>query len=397
MAEVIDFKNLFQPISIGPMQLRNRIVMLPMHLRLDPTTEQGKAFYVARAKGGVAAIVSWATAVDLLVSDSAWGEPGGVAAFVKSLRPLIQGVHEAGAKIGMQLGHYNFYPAVLPYSTNWLRPITGKEVVEFVAPSARVEPTGDIHGGAPPGLGLRQLTVPEIEDIIDKFSKAAAKAKEIGFDFVEIHAAHGTLPCQFFSPLDNRRSDRYGGDLARRMTFGLECVKGMKSSAGKDYPVFFRIAAQDFDCPGGITLADSTAYAAELERAGADCFDVSVGIKGGTPYWQHVAPGPKMPTGTFAPLAEAIKRKVRVPVIAVGKINTPDVAESILAQGRADLIGIARQLITDPLWPRKAMEKRTAEIVACTSCNRNCWAGPGVDLPLDEPLCNENPEAGRER
>ena len=177
------------------------------------------------------------------------------------------------------------------------------------------------------------------------------------------------------------------------MTFGLECVRGMKQSTGPDYPVFFRIAACDFDCPGGITLADSTAYAVELEKAGVDCFDVSVGIKSGTPYWKHTSPGPKMPMGTFASQAQAIKGKVGVPVIAVGRIHTPEVAEDILSKGQADLIGIGRQLITDPLWPKKVMENRTAEIVACTSCNRNCWAGSYVELPPDESLCNENPEA----
>jgi len=367
--------------------------MLPMHLRLDPITERARAFYVARAKGGVGAIVSWATAVDLLFSDEAWGEPGGASAFAAALQPMVQEVHAAGAKIGMQLAHFNAYPPPVAYSSNWLRIPTGKEEFEWVAPSPRVEPPGDVHGGAPPGLSLRELTLQEIENIIDKFSKAAAKAKEIGFDFVEIHSAHGTLPCQFFSPLDNRRSDRYGGDLAGRMRFGLDCVKGIRASAGDDYPIFFRIPAQDYDCDGGITLAESTAYAVELEKAGVACFDPSIGVNGNLAYWQRAHPGPEAPMGTFAPLAEAIKRKVQVPVIAVGKINTPGIAESILSKGQADVIGIGRQLIADPLWPRKAMEGRATEIIACTSCNLNCWAGPNVDLPLDAPLCIENPDA----
>jgi len=396
MPQLSTYGDLFRPLGIRSMQLRNRIVMLPMLLRLDPTTDEGRAFYAARARGGVAAIITWATAVDLLLYDEAWGEAGAVAAFVDGLRPLVREVHQAGAAIGMQLAHFNCLPQTVALTLTWPGRSRSQAPVEWVAPSARVEPDPPLHGGAGPGLSMRQLTVDEIESIAGKFGRAAAVAREAGFDFIEIHGAHGTLPSQFFSPGDNHRSDRYGGDLARRMTFGIDCVRSIRRSVGEDYPIFFRIAAEDyeFEADGGVTLADSTAYAVELERAGVDCFDVSVGINDRRPYWKHVTPGPKMPAGTFVHLAQAMKQNVSVPVIAVGKINTPDLAQAILAEGKADLIGIGRQLIADPLWPEKAAEGFPGEIVACDSCNRNCCARPMADASADGSLCRLNPDAG---
>lgn len=394
MVQSSQFPHLFKPLTIRAMELRNRIVMLPMHLRLDPTTEQARKFYRARAQGGGGAIITWATVVDLVFSDEAWGEPGAAKAFMDALKPLIEQVHQAGARIGMQLSHYNAYPPVLPFSCNWLKPITGNEKCEWVAPSARVEPADGVHGGAPPQVPLRELTVPEIESIVRNFGRAAEGAKRAGFDFVEVHSAHGTLPCQFFSPIDNVRTDAYGGDLQRRMRFGLDCVTAMREAVGQDFPIFFRPPGSDIDTPAGISIDDGVAFAIALEKVGVDCFNVSVGTAQGRPYWQIASPGPKAPPGTWVHLAEAIKRNVQVPVIGVGKINTPDLAERILAEGKADLIGVGRQLIADPQWPNKARQGRLSEIIACTSCNLNCWAGIGGDLPLNESLCKENPEAG---
>lgn len=394
MSEISQYKHLFQPIYISSMELKNRIIMLPMHLRLDPRTDNGYRFYKARAESGVGAIISWATLVDLVFSDEIWKKPGGAKDFMANLRPIIESVHGSGAKIGMQLAHFNALPPELAFSGSWLGQVTGEEKSEWVAPSARIEPEVFVHGGAPPCIPLREMTVQEIEHVIEKFGKAAAGAKEAGFDFVEIHSAHGTLPCQFFSPVDNRRTDRYGNDLIGRMRFGIECVESIRAATGSEFPIFFRIPAMDFDTPGGITLKESASFAMALEEAGADCIDVSVGTTANQPYWRHASPGPKMKPGTWSDLAKDIKSHVKVPVIAVGRINTPDIAEKILSEGEADLIGIGRQLIADPDWPNKVKEGHLDEIIECTYCNRNCWAGVAVDLPPDASLCKENEGVG---
>ena len=199
------------------------------------------------------------------------------------------------------------------------------------------------------------MTREEIQSIIHKFALASAAARESGFDFIEVHGAHGYLVCQFFSGADNKRTDELRGDLRGRMRFGLETVGSIRQAAGNDFPIFYRIGAEE-KRPGGITIKESQAFALELEKAGVDAFDVSIGL----PTGRNASPSKRAKMGTFVFLAEAIKKVVSVPVMAVGRINLPEVAESILGEGRADLIGIARQLVTDPEWPNKVREGRAA-------------------------------------
>ncbi|MFC1978171.1 FAD-dependent oxidoreductase, partial [Chloroflexota bacterium] len=176
----------------------------------------------------------------------------------------------------------------------------------------------------------------------------------------------GYLPCQFFSPADNHRTDRYGGDLAGRMRFGSDCVRAMRQAVGEHYPLYFRLGAYE-DRPDGVTLDDSAEFAEQLEKAGVDVIDVSVGTTT-RPELYHVS-GPRQAEGALVPFAAAVKKKVNVPVIAVGRIKTPAFAESILTEGKADLVAIGRQLIADPFWPQKVAEGREDEIVPCISCN----------------------------
>jgi len=313
------------------------------------------------------------------------------------LRKLTESIHGFGVKIGLQLLQLNCIPQIVAIAQTF--PNTPPEPlpeVEWVAPSTFVEPDPFIHGGnGISGLPLREMTIEEIEEVIDRYVKAARKAKEIGFDFIEIHGAHGVLPCQFLSPLDNHRTDKYGGDPVKRMRFGLEVLDGIKGSVGRDFPVFYRLPGED-NIAGGITLADSTAFAVELEKAGIDCIDVSIGVSPDREFRDQVAPAKDRGEGTFIPLAEAVKRSVQVPVIGVANIRTPRYAESVLAEGKVDLIGMGRQPVTDPDWPKKAMEGRLREIVPCDSCNLNCWRGPFGPMPEGLPYCKMNFEAGRE-
>ena len=374
---------LFEPITIRGMELKNRIMMLSMGGLVGYSGRASRAWYVERARGGAAAIITSGTLPDLLISDDAWGQPGSADAFVDGLHRLTDDVHEAGVKMGMQIWHGNFLRAGAGY---------------FGAATQEQAATGGDAVAPSPGEGMREITVAEIESIIAHYAAAAARIREAGFDFVEVHGAHGYLLCQFFSPLENRRSDKYGGNLGGRMRFGIECMRAIRQAVGNDFPIFFRIGARDAR-PGGTTLEDAIAYAREMEKAGADAFDVSVACvnklgRGAIAF----SPGRKEPVATFVPLAEAIKKNVSVPVIGVGCINTPELAEDILLKGRADLIGLGRQLIADPFWPKKVFEGRTNEIMSCDYCNANCFSFvPGrPKLKPSASLCRVNPRAGHE-
>jgi len=334
---------LFEPITIRGMTLKNRIIMPPMQVNLGFRSARAQAYFVERARGGVAAIITPATSVDTFISDEAWERVGGAARFISGARLLVDVVHDAGAKVGIQLWHGNYLPQGIGMMDGQGQP---------VAPSPREE--------------MRELTVEEIHSIALKFALAAVGAKLAGFDFVELHGAHGYLLSQFFSTAFNRRTDEYGGDLAGRIRFALECVSTMRTAVGEDYPIFFRIGAWE-DMANGIKTEQAVQFAVELERAGADVIDVSVGYV--SEPGSGASPGPDKPMGTFVHLAEAVKKKVKIPVVAVGRLNTPDIAEAILAKGKADLVAIGRQLIADPLWPEKVAAGQTEDIVPCLSCN----------------------------
>ncbi|MFZ2949897.1 MAG: hypothetical protein WA003_10480, partial [Desulfuromonadaceae bacterium] len=199
---------LFEPLTIRNMTLKNRIILSSMGLGLGYTNKRATDFYLERARGGAGAMIYGAGIPDLFVRDEAWEKTGGVAAFIKRLQGFNGEINRAGAKMGIQFYYGNRYPFTMD-----------PKVGELVAPSARVEVDPSRHAWVEPGEQLREITVAEIEAIVGTFGQAAAAAREAGFDFVEIHNAHGLLPCQFFSPTTNQRTDQYGGDLAGRMRF----------------------------------------------------------------------------------------------------------------------------------------------------------------------------------
>jgi len=361
--------SLFTPFKVKNLEIRNRIVMAPMQLSLGFRSDRARAFYLERAKGGVGAIILAATAVDILVSDEAWGKLGALDLFLQGMVKLVKGVQETGAKIGIQLWHGPNYPAGLTGNAG-----------ELALPSA--------VGAA------RELKVDEIKKIVEKFAAAAASAKKAGLDFVDIHGAHAYLLHRFFSPLDNHRTDKYGGSVEKRMTFHMEVAKAVRKAVGDEYPIFWRLSAEE-GVVGGITLDDSIKLAGALKKAGIDIIDVSCGRQA-----RQIMPSKRMPMGTFVAQAEAIKKAAKIPVITVGRINSPELAEEIISQNRADLVALGRQLITDPQWANKAKEGRSADILACDSCNRNCVKSiPEQRKRLhyeDLSLCSVNARAGKE-
>ncbi len=365
---------LFEPIKIRTMVVPNRIVYPAIQLNMGMNGRRARAFYSERAKGGTGLILTANTAIDNFSCEELWGGTAGLNDFIQRLRVFTNEVHAAGGKIGVQLWQANRFPQGKGVQA------AGKEMYpdsgERIAPSA----TGD----------MRALTLPEIDAIIYRFAKGARKVREAGFDCVEIHGAHSYLLAQFSNPATNQRTDQFGGDLAGRMKLGVDIVKARRAFVGPDFPILFRLGALE---ENGKIHPDSLIYAQELEKAGVDCLDISTGGWGPNP----VTPTKHQAMGTFVYLAEPIKKAVKIPVIAVGKINTPEVAESILEKGQADLVAIGRQLITDPYWPLKVKENRFDEVVQCESCNINCGA-PAFErkLPPDAPLCKNNPLAGKE-
>ncbi|MFH1381614.1 MAG: FAD-dependent oxidoreductase [Chloroflexota bacterium] len=342
------------------------MIMPPMQLDLGFRSQKARAFYTERARGGCGAIIMPVTSVDAFISDEVWGQAGRTDQFIEGCRLFTDDVHAAGAKVGIQIRHNKYLPSGI--GTHDAR---GKPI-------------------APSAVGNRQeLTIPEIEEIITKFGQAAAACKRAGFDFVESHGAHGYLTCEFFSPIDNHRDDKYGGDLRRRMNFGLESVRAMRAAVGDNYPIFFRLGATG-DRLGDISLNDACEFAIELEKAGVDCLDVSVGTL--TKLGASVHPAPDQPMGTFVYLAETVKHHINVPVVAVGRINKREIAEAILKDDKADLIAIGRQLIADPYWPQKVATGRQDEVRPCLSCNmcmETARSGNGF-------RCTVNAFAGRE-
>jgi len=370
------FPNLFSEGKIGNLTIPNRIVMPPMATNL--ANEDGSVssrlidYYVERAKCGTGLIILENVQVDypqgkniccqLRLDDDK---------YMTGFFELAEAVHNWGTRIFMQIHHAG--RQTTPDITEGHQPVAPSPV-----------PCGFL------GVQPRELTVCEIEEIIQKFVRTAVRAKGAMFDGIELHGAHGYLIGQFMSPLTNRRIDQYGGSLERRMRFPLEIISSIKEAVGTDYPICFRFSADEF-VEGGITLEEGKKIAKMLEEAGVHVLHVSAGIYESMP---TILEPSRFEQGWRVYLAEEVKKVVKIPVITVGVIREPEFAEQILADGRADFVAIGRGLIADPEWPRKAQEGRSNEIRKCISCNIGC-IGARVFQNL-RLRCTVNPVAGRE-
>lgn len=362
---------LFDSTRIGTMELKNRLVAAAMNSRLAETggyvSQRMINHYARRAQGGVGLIVVADGGVDLGHVNSHTQLRIADDSFIPGLARLAKAMKDNGAKTAIQLQH------------------AGWRTASAVGLAQAVSPTSLTSREL--GQPTRALTVAEIKVLVKQFAQAARRAKQAGFDAVEIHGAHGYLLSMFLSPYTNWRQDEYGGDLQRRARLALEIVAAIRQEVGRDYPVIFRISA-DENVEGGLILKESTVISQWLEKAGVDCISVSAGTEG-----VGSSPGMLVPRGCLVPLAAAIKKEVSVPVIAVCRIDTPAMAESILQQEKADLIAMGRPLLADPDLPRKALEGREDEIVRCIYCNSCHRDPPPEGLPI---MCLVNPEIGRE-
>lgn len=360
---------LFTPIKVGRIELKNRIIMPPMIDRLAVDGVAGdrvKDFYAARARGGVALIVLTPGIVDISMASPI---QLGIYEdrFIPSLRQLTDLVHSEGALMGIQLMHLGRQ---------------GGEIKGYQPVAASPVPL------SPNEEAPRELTAGEVEGLVEKFAAAARRAREAGFDMVELHACHGYLLSGFLSPHTNRRSDRYGGSVEGRARFVMEIVHLIKERAGADFTVSCRINGSDC-MPGGVTADLARQTARLLAEAGADLIGVSGGAYGSYPV---IVPPYDQPHGCNADLAGVVKREVKVPVAVAGRLDDPVSADEVLLAGKADLIAVARGLLADPDLPNKAQAGDFREIRRCLACNV-C-----IDSNPVEPItCTVNPQAGRER
>ncbi len=362
---------LFSPIQINRMVLKNRIVMTAMHLGYTPggtVTERLVEFYALRAKGGAGLIIlggctidPWAGMADMIsiMDDS----------FIPGLAQLTHAVKEGGAKIAAQLYQAGRYA----HSSM----IGGRK--PFSASAVRSRFTGETP---------RALDLDEIPGVQDRFAEAALRAQKAGFDAVEILGSAGYLISQFFSPLTNLRQDGYGGSFENRMRFGIEIVAKVRAALGAVYPILMRLAGNDF-MQGSNTNREAQIFASELEKAGVDCFNVTGG-------W-HETRVPQLtmhvPRKAYAYLAQGIRRAVSVPVIASNRINDPGLGEEVLREGQADLVTMARALLSDPDLPNKSLQGKEELIAHCVACNQGCFDRV---FQYEPATCLVNPAAGME-
>lgn len=289
--------------------------------------------------------------------------------FIPGLRRLTDAIHQGGAKAAVELTHAGMNAD--------LRYIEGKIPI---APSAVPR--------AKDGFIPTALSHEGVVEVIGEYVEAARRAQEAGFDAVELQACHGLLINQFLSPLTNERRDEYGGDRAGRSRFLLEIVQGIKRAAGADFPVMVRLVAQDA-LESGVTLEDGRWFARRLEETGADAIHPDFGLGGKE---KRLEPMP-YPQAWRVCLAEGIKQSVSIPVVAVGVIREPQVAEEILKAGKADFVALGRALNADPEWPDKAQAGNAGAIRRCIGCNECVVARHVEDVPL---RCSLNATVGRD-
>jgi 2,4-dienoyl-CoA reductase-like NADH-dependent reductase (Old Yellow Enzyme family)/thioredoxin reductase len=370
-------KHLFSPIRIGSMEVKNRIVLPPMTVGYGvpegTVSEKHRDYYEARAQGGAGLIITEAAGVH---AQRKYGMfPLGLYedAQIQSWRELAEATHRHGAKLAVQL---------MDPGPESIMMLTG---IQPAGPSRVV------------GRGLfrdvpRELSIGEIEAIVDDFAEATRRAKEAGLDAIEIHAAHGyALVGSFLSPFFNKRTDRYGGSLEGRLRLLLEIIEAIRGRVGKDFPIIVRVSG-DERRTGGRTLQETQFIARILVEAGVDALEVSGGTVP-TVFWAVVAPS-GTPLAINADFSQAIKQVVNVPVISVGRINSPRVAEFLLETGKADMVSMGRALHADPELPNKAAAGAFDDIVPCLGCNCGC-IGSVVQGRL--ATCIINPAAGKEK
>lgn len=367
------YENMFTPVQIGPVTVRNRFVVPPMGNNFADgdgnLSERSLAYYAARAKGGFGLVTVEATVVD----PTAKGGPkkpclyddGAIASFAK----VAEAVHAEGGKISVQLQH------------------AGSEGNARLA-GYPIKAASAIASHAGKDIPL-EITKEEIYNLIEQYGDAAARAMKAGFDCVEVHMAHGYLVSSFISQRTNKRVDEFGGNFGNRMRLPRLIIENIRKKTGNALGLICRINCTD-DVLGGISVQDAAAVAAFLESLGVDALHVSRAV--------HIRDefmwAPTCVHGGFnADYVTEIKRAVTIPVIMVGRFTEPHYAELMVKEGRADLIAFGRQSIADPELPKKACEGTLETMIPCIGCLQGCVANMFQGKPIE---CLVNPRVGHE-
>ena len=369
---------LFNSGQIGPLTLKNRVIMAPMTTRTADedgcVTDDSLAYYAARAEADVGLITVEMAApeaagkhrhFELGISDDR---------HLPGLRKLVDAIHAAGSKAGIQLGHGGGHTRV---------DVCGETPI---APSAVPHVVQEGHTET---IVPEEMSIARIAQTVRAFADAAVRAQQAGFDLVEIHAAHGYLISQFLAPLENRRSDQYGGSLENRARFGLEILQAIKTAA-PELAVTFRMNGFDY-FEGGLVFEEARRVAVWAAAAGAHAIHMSGGHYRSQPSAAIMIPPMATPEMPFLDFAAKVRQSVDVPVIAVGRMGRPDQAIEAVENGHADFIALGRPLLADAEWARKAARGKPVRL--CLACN-TCVDGMREGNRLH---CLVNPVAGRER
>ncbi len=363
-----DFPLLFSPLKIGSFTIRNRIMSTPHHTAFtDPDGLPGPreiAYWVAKAKGGIGLIGSHVHGIHQSAGGNTFVQP----AVLPKFRAATEAIHEYGAKFVGQLWHPGAQGGSV-LGSPW-------------APSPVSQPdTWTVP---------HEMTAAEVREVIAGYARGAALLREAGVDGAEIHGAHGYLITQFLSPLSNLRDDEYGGDFERRLNFPLQIIDAIRAEVGKDWTVGMRISGDEMT-EYGYTSEDFSKMIPYLTAGGQlDYLSVSVGNYRSKD--TIIAPM-YYPGGSFVYLAAMAKEVLDIPVVCIGRINDPVMAEQILESRQADIVGMTRANLCDPELPNKAREGRVDEIRHCLGCNEGCW---GHIEKAQAITCAINPTAGRE-
>lgn len=360
----------FEPFTINKLTIPNRIIMSPMvtHYATDngTVTQRNIDYYVERARGGVGMITVEATFVDM---SSLEYHMLGIYddKLIPGLKRLTDAIHAEGGLVSIQIIH---------------KGRLAKTATTFVKPwsASYINDMGDVP---------RAISVDEIHGLTEKFAQAARRAKEAGFDAVELHMAHGYILNQFMSPYANKRTDEYGGSIEKRARFAKETVEAVRKAVGPEFPITAKINATD-RVSGGLDPEDWKTILPMLEQAGLNAVNVSGGISE-TTYLMTAPMG--VPRAFNLENAKKIKSYTTLPVGVVGRIPTIELAEEILESGAVDFVTMGRSTLADPHFVKKAKEGRLEDIRPCINCNQGCVGRTDVFLDI---CCLANPAAGRE-
>ena len=385
------FQRLFEPIKIGEVEIKNRIAMAPMGIggliNLDGSPgPRALDYYLERARGGVGLIITSVFKVEKEVEPlrgvMQMVSPQALAPFTE----MAEAVHSLGTKIFVQL-------------TAGFGRVMGRLRLEGQPVSASAVPYY-----WDPTQTCRELKTEEVEQLVKAFGRAAEVLAEAGIDGIELHAHEGYLFDQFATALWNRRKDKYGGSLEGRLQLAFEVLREIKGRTGQNFPVQYRFGLKHYvkalnsgALPGesfieaGRDIEEGLQMAQRLEAAGFDSLHVDAGCYDSW-YWPH--PPVYQQPGFMVNMAAAVKEAVKIPVIGVGKLGLPELAEKVIAEGKADLVAIGKALLTDPFWVKKVEEGNAERIRPCIGCHDGCMGRVTKGKPLS---CAVNPATGRER